>query len=148
MEYLTLYQILQISSFKEKVVTIESYIIASIFIVTLSTFILLVYALTLNIYHRNDKRIKASSPLLNHLIFIGGYAIVIGIVVHCLETVVHATAQMHLCNFVPFLFSVGITLYLGTSCVKTWKLNRIYVYSRRLDTGDILLIKGHILIGL
>ena len=135
------------SSFKEKFVTIESYIITFIFVITLSTLVLLVYAQTFNIYHRNDKRIKASSPLLNHLIFIGGYAIVIGIMVHCLETVVHAIAQMHLCNLVPFLFNVGITLYLGTSCVKTWRLNRIYVYSRRLDTGDILFIKDRILVG-
>ena len=81
------------------------------------------------------------------MIFIGGYAIVIGIVANCLETVVNTNAQLHLCNLVPFLFSVGITLYVGTSCVKTWRLNRIYAHSRRLDAGDILFIKGHILVG-
>jgi hypothetical protein len=135
------------SSFKEEFITIEGYIVAFILVITLITLLLLIYVQTFNICHRNDKQIKASSPLLNHLIFIGGYAIVIGIIIHCLETVVHTTAQLQLCNLVPFLFSVGITLYLGTSCVKTWRLNRIYVYSRRFDVGDILFIKVHILVG-
>ena len=138
------------SSFREEFIVIDGYIIAIIFILTFATLLLVISAQIVNVCYRNDKRIKASSPTLNHMIFIGGYAIDSGIIVHSLETIVYTfdpNIRLALCNLVPFLFSVGITLYLGTSCVKTWRLNRIYVHSKRLDKGDILFIKGHFLFG-
>ena len=135
------------SSFPEEFIEIDDQVAAIILVFTLITMFLVISAQIINICYRNDPRIKASSPKLNHLIFIGSYMIVIGIILHCLETVLYPLIRLYFCNFVPFLFSVGITLYLGTSCIKTWRLNRIYVHSKRLNKDDIKSIKGYILVG-
>ena len=136
------------SYFKEQFIHINVHIAASIFTITAATFILLIFAQIVNIYCRNHRAIKASSPNFNHLIFIGGYMIITGIVLYTVENLkqINVTVQQHFCSFVPILFSVGITLFLGTSCIKTWRLNRIYVHSKRCDKEDIKSIKGYILV--
>ena len=137
------------SFFKQQFVRVNVHIAAGVFTIAAATFILLISAQIVNVHCRNHKAIKASSPNLNHLIFIGGYMIVIGIVLYTVENFqkINATVQLQFCNFVPLLFSAGVTLFLGTSCIKTWRLNRIYVHSKRCDKGDIKSIKTYILVG-
>jgi ABC-type branched-subunit amino acid transport system substrate-binding protein len=139
------------SFFKEQFIHIDVRAVAGILTITAATLVLLLSAQIVNIHCRNHKAIKASSPSLNHLIFIGGYMIVIGIVVQMVENFkqITATVQLHmeLCNLVPLLLSVGGTLFLGTSCTKTWRLNRIYVHSKRCNKEDIKSIKGYVLVG-
>ena len=138
------------SQFKEQFIySINVRVVAGIFTITAVTFILLISAQIVNIRCRNHRAIKASSPNLNHLIFVGGYMIVIGIVLYTVENFkqINATAQLHLCNFIPLLFSAGVTLFLGTSCTKTWRLNRIYVHSKRCNKENIKSIKGYVLVG-
>ena len=137
------------SMFNIEKVQIDIRVVASIFIFTAISFILVVSSQIVNVCYRNHKGIKASSPTLNHLIFIGSYMIIIGIILHTMETFVQIsdTKQLYFCKLVPFLFSIGITLFLGTVCVKTWRLNRIYVHSKRLKKGDIKFIKDYILAG-
>ena len=138
------------SSFKEELEEISGIIVFGILVFTLVTLILLISAQIVNIRYRNHKGIKASSPMFNHLIFIGGYMIAIGVIIYSLETplwVYYPVIGLHVCSLVPSLFSVGVTLYLGTVCVKTWRLNRIYVHSKRLNKEEIKSIKGYLLIG-
>ena len=137
------------SFFKERYVHIDIRVAASILTITAATLVLLISAQIVNIHCRNHRAIKASSPSFNHLIFIGGYMIVIGIIMLTVEDFkqITITVRFHICNFVPLLLSIGVTLFLGTSCIKTWRLNRIYVHSRRCDKEDIKSIKGYVLVG-
>ncbi len=139
------------SFFKEQFIRIDVRVAAGILTITAATLVLLLSAQIVNIHCRKHQAIKASSPSLNHLIFIGGYMIIIGIVVQTVENFIQITAtlqlHMELCNLVPLLLSVGGTLFLGTSCTKTWRLNRIYVHSKRCNKEDIKSIKGYVLVG-
>ena len=138
------------SLFKEKFSPVDIQLAVGIFAITVVTLILLISAQIVNVRYRNHKAIKASSPDLNHLIFIGGYLIVIGIVLYIVENfeqINNSSIPPYFCNSVPFLFSIGVTLFLGTSCAKTWRLNRIYVHSKRYDKEDIKSIKGYVLVG-
>ncbi len=138
------------SLFKKHLDQINGIVMSCILIFTVVTLILLISAQIINIRYRNHKGIKASSPTLKHLIFIGGYMIAIGVVIYALETrlwVLYPVIGRQVCSLVPSLFSVGITLCLGTVCIKTWRLNRIYIHSKRFDTGDIKSIKGYLLLG-
>ncbi len=137
------------SFFKERFIHVDVRVTAGILTLTSVTLILLISAQIVNICCRNNRAIKASSPDFNHLIFIGGYIIVIGTVLYTIENFqqINSTVKWHFCSFVPFLFSSGVTLILGTSCTKTWRLNRIYVHSKRCDKEDIKSIKGYVLVG-
>ena len=138
------------SLFKQKLDEINDIVMSGILIFTLITLILLISAQIINIRYRNHKGIKASSPMLNHLIFIGGYMIAIGVMIYAVETplwVHYPVIGQHICSLAPSLFSIGVTLCLGTVCIKTWRLNRIYIHSKRFDMGDIKSIKGYRLLG-
>jgi hypothetical protein len=138
------------SLFKKQLDEINGIVMSCILIFTVVTLILLISAQIINIRYRNHKGIKASSPMLNHLIFAGGYMIAIGVMIYALETplwVHYPVIGSQVCSLVPSLFSVGVTLCLGTVCIKTWRLNRIYIHSKRFDTGDIKSIKDCLLLG-
>ena len=88
-----------------------------------------------SIMYRHHKSIKASSPLLNHLIFCGCYLIEVSAAVYVLTEIHEAiisVANLYLCNVIPWLLTNGITLIVGTIFVKTWRLHRIYARSKQL----------------
>ena len=51
-----------------------------------------------------------------------------------------------LCALSTWLLSVGMTVFLGTLCAKTWRLNRIYTFSKDLKR-NMRFIKGYYLFG-
>lgn len=116
---------------------------------TALSLILVITAQIANVYYSNHPAIKASSPRLNHLIFLGCYMIIIGIVFHMLEAFreIEEMAMVWFCNLVPCLLNVGVSLVMGTISIKTWRLNRIYISSKNLRKEDIKSIKSYFLIG-
>ena len=97
----------------------------------------------LNIIYRDYKPIKASSPWLNHLIFTGCYLIEISntmLVVTQTETYkksFRSDIKEHIFNIFPWFLSTGITLIIGTVFVKTLRLHRIYIESKRLSLANM-----------
>ena len=97
----------------------------------------------LNIIYRDYKPIKASSPWLNHLIFTGCYLIQIGntmLVVTQTEAYqksFRSDIKEHIFNIIPWFLSTGITLIIGTVFVKTLRLHRIYIKSKRLSLASM-----------
>lgn len=97
--------------------------------------VLLVLILTallhgLNYAYRENKKIKATSPALNHLIFSGCYLFLVALLAHCfLESFYFRSGSLTLyavlCNVVTWCFPVGFSLIYGTICVKTL---RIYIF--------------------
>ena len=117
--------------------------------ITSLSLLLVISAQFVNIYHRNHKVVKASSPTLNHLIFLGCYLVIFGITFQVLITFIEVgtTIRHWFCNFVPGLLNVGVTLFMGTVCIKTWRLNRLYMKSRRLKRESIKCLSNSVLAG-
>ena len=87
----------------------------------------------LNTVYRDYKTIKASSSRLNHFAFVGCYCILFALLIY---TIVEAFptspgATTALCNFIPWLTSIGFSLVFGTVIVKTWRLYRIFLSSTK-----------------
>ena len=84
----------------------------------------------MNILYRKHRAIKASTPMLNHLIFLGCYLIITGTVINVASyhrTIVESDPALKptMCTLFIWLISIGFTLFTGTICAKTWRLNRI-----------------------
>ena len=80
--------------------------------------------------NRDFKSIKASSPKISHLAYIGVYLLVIGFM---LSTVIDTfnvdNHKANICQAVwAFLFPYGFTLAFGTTTVRTWRLYRIFTH--------------------
>ena len=136
-------------TFKIEHVQFHLMIIISILLFTAVSLLLTISAQLVNIRYRNHKVIKASSPALNHLIFLGCYMIIIGITFHVLDTFtwIDSHLKQWFCNIVPTLLNIGVTLFLGTVCIKTWRLNRLYTNSKKLIRGGIKYINDSFLAG-
>ena len=101
-----------------------------------------------NIVYRTYKPIKASSPCLNHLIFVGCYLIAFSTVLYLLaETYKHIslTVRQHLYNVIPLFLTTGVSLIIGTIFVKTWRLHRIYTHSKKFSSANVSFLNNKLL---
>ena len=102
-------------------------------LVIVVTCVLVAYIHILNTVYGDYKTIKASSSRLNHLAYVGCYctlfALLIYTIVEAFPTSPGATTV--LCNFIPWLTSIGFSLVFGTVIVKTWRLYRIFLRSTK-----------------
>ena len=116
---------------------------------TTISLVLAVLGHAMNTCFREHKAIKASSPVLNHLIFLGCYAVIFALILNILETyrVLGDTIRFLFCNASLWFINIGHTLILGTVCMKTWRLKRIYAVSKKLSKEDIKYISNPFLFG-
>ena len=103
--------------------------IGILFIVLIFAVILMVTVLLcLMIYHRNRPEIKATSPHLSSIMFIGSYLLCFGALLHVLYTTFNLTRSSHssLCN-VEFISAVnGCNLIFVTLFIKLFRISRIF----------------------
>ena len=120
-------------------------------VVTILIMPVAIFLQIISIVYRHYKPIKASSPLLNHLVFSGCYFIEVSAAVY-VSTEIHdaitSTVRLYLCNVIPWLLSIGITLIIGTVFVKTWRLHRIYAHSKKLKSVPISYMSNKLLGGI
>ena len=100
------------------------------FIVTVLGLIMTLISHIFTVIFRKHKPVKASSPKLTHLAFIGCYTIIISITSFIVLESCSVPPDKHciLKHIVDTAFSIGFTLVLGSVCVKTWRLYRIFVH--------------------
>ena len=93
-----------------------------------------IMAQIINIRKWDYKTIKASSPRINHLGFVGYYLLVLSIIFHTITVTFWLSdyVQNILCNLVPWFMCIGLSLMLGTVCVKTWRIYHIFLISDKL----------------
>ena len=123
------------SIFDEKSVQVNIFAAISFLIISVATLFLAIPIHVINILYREHKTIKASSPNLNHIIFIGCYSTVLGnILLIITEAWQHTStpSKSHICNIIPWFLGVGTSMIFGTVCTKTWRLHRIYASSKRV----------------
>ena len=100
-----------------------------VILVIVVTSVLVAFVHILNTVYENYKTIKASSSRLNHFAYVGCYCILFALLAY---TIVEAfstspLATTVLCNFIPWLTSIGFSLVFGTVIVKTWRLYKIFL---------------------
>ena len=123
------------STFSEKRVQVSTALAIPFLIMTIATLIVAVPIQIINIVYREHKTIKATSPNLNHIIFIGCYLTVLGATLLITTEAWQHTAtpsKSRLCNIIPWLLSIGTSMVIGTVTMKTWRLHRIYASSKRV----------------
>ena len=94
----------------------------------------------MNIRYSNYKHIKASSPRLNHLIFIGSYLVLIGMTTFTVSGGFYVTnwdLGKLLCSFYVWFVDVGVTLIAATVFIKTFRIHRIFVHFK--NPGGLIL---------
>lgn len=128
---------------------------ATLSVIACSFLILLVTVAiqVINVVYRDYSSIKATSHRLNHIILVGFYLILMGIVVYTLQ---RATVTMDrnieslCCHIVPWSVSIGFALILGTQCLKTWRL--YYIFKRKIlvnqTRNKLVLLKDKTLAGI
>ena len=119
-------------------------------VVTMLIMPVAIFLQIISIVYRHHKPIKASSPLLNHLIFSGCYFIEVSAAVYVLTEIhesITSFARLYLCNVTPWLLTTGTTLIVGTVFVKTWRLHRIYAHSKQLKIMPISYMSNKLLGG-
>ena len=104
-----------------------------VILVVAVTSVLVAFVHILNTVYENYKSIKASSSRLNHFAYVGCYCVLLALLAY---TIVEAfstspLATTVLCNFIPWLTSIGFSLVFGTVIVKTWRLYRIFLSSTK-----------------
>lgn len=126
-------------SFEIKVVHVDIWAFSIVMLITLTLLGLAVCLHIVNIVYSKHKSIKASSAKLNRLIFLGCYLMVVSTVTYSSVGFSPPTDPVTgaiLCNLIFWSTNLGLTLILGTVCVKTWRIFRIFVYFR--DPGRFL----------
>ncbi len=109
-----------------------------ILIATSIGLVMLISLQILTIVYRDSKTVKASSPRLNHFAFFGCYLLVVSLTLDvCIETFPNyydAGIRCYLVHFRDGCQFVGLTLIQSIICVKTWRLYRIFVFTKTLES--------------
>ena len=131
---------------KEIVVKSVSFSEAICFIVVvIVTSFLVAFLHILNTVYENYKTIKASSSRLNHFAYVGCYCILLAVLIYTMVEAFSTSplATTVLCNFIPWLISIGSSLVFGTAIVKTWRIHKVF-FKLELQRGPRIL-KDHFL---
>ena len=122
-------------SFPKEHDVIEPWVASLVLILVGILFLVTLFVHMLNLWYSKLPSIKATSPRLNNLIFLGCYLVLLGMI---LLTVVDVSKlQSHdnyqllgdiLCNIYVWLVEVGVTLVVATVLVKTFRIYRIFIH--------------------
>ena len=89
--------------------------------------------------YRNTKSVKATSPKLIHLMFVGGYIFIATLMLWCISWAVDfgPETDASICQIIwAWGLPLSFTLTLGIVTMRTWRLYRIFVHY--LDPGKFL----------
>ena len=107
-------------------------IVAAIFAIFTLTILLLTATLhTLSVIYRQHPFIKAQSPKLNQISYIGAYLFAAGTFLHTIYKTVDldVTTYGNICQAIwPWFFSISFTVFFAPICARTWRLYRIFVH--------------------
>jgi gamma-aminobutyric acid type B receptor len=137
-------------TFSERRIQVSTTLAVTFLVFIITILIVAAPIQVINIVYREHKTIKATSPKLNHIIFIGCYLTVVGTTLLIItEAWQHAATQSksYVCIMIPWLLSIGTSMVIGTVTMKTWRLHRIYLSSKRIQRSNPKFLSDPILIG-
>ena len=92
------------------------------------SFLLTVILQFLNTYLQRYPSVKASSPRLNHFIFIGCYLLMFAVFINTLRHVIPELTGIILCNLDVIFIILGYCLIFATIFAKLWRTYRIFCH--------------------
>ena len=122
--------------FESDYIHVSEFAAAVVLVFTSIVAILVASTHFLTVFYRDYKSVKASSPKLNHFVFIGCYMILFTVLIYTIMETFEISygAQSAFCNIAVWFIDLGFTLMLGTVCVKTWRLYHIFFLSSNRAT--------------
>ena len=118
--------------FQTSVVTVSGLAVGVFTMVTLILLCLIVGVHVATFKYREHSAIKASSPLLNQLIYTGCYIFVVGTLLYYLYVGTPLSDEVagNVCHAVwVWIIPVGYTLIVGTIIARTWRLYRLFAHT-------------------
>jgi len=134
------------SRLDEKIIKeVPTYLAVLFILVTLVGVALTVTTHIATITFRRHHSVKASSPKLTQVAYIGCYIIPISTLSYITVESFHFPPRQHchVYHVINTALSIGVTLVFATICAKTWRLYRIFVHFRnpgRLISDHVLFI--------
>ena len=135
------------SSFNEVTVTIPLAMAVVVIVVNVAAVFLIAVIHVINTRYHEVNTIRASSPRLNHLAYIGCYMIVLASLVYTAMEVFllgHGLGTV-MCNVFPWFVTLGFTLVFGTVLVKTGRLYFIFKSSIGLQRNSAIVTSDYTL---
>ena len=117
--------------FQTSVVTVSSLAVGVFTMVTLILLCLIVAMHATTLKYREHSAIKASSPLLNQLIYTGCYIFVVGTLLYYVYVGISLSDEVagNVCHAVwVCIIPVGYILITGTIIARTWRLYRLFTH--------------------
>ena len=118
--------------FEEDMIIERVPLFLAIFSLLLTILILLpvMTAQVLAVIWRREKSVKASSPLLSHMAYLGCYTLTIGAIVSGFQQALLLNPDRHctLGQIVNWGIFIGYTFLFGSLAVKMWRLYRLFVH--------------------
>ena len=106
-------------------------VFAVLFIVTVLELVILITLHVLTIKYRFSQSVKASSPKLSQITFIGCYLLILTLFLYIFRRylLLDDYTSVFLCNLTwAWLLPISFTLAYGTVAVRTWRLHRIFTH--------------------
>ena len=119
-------------SFPERTVTLRLEVATVLLSLILIQLVLIVAAHVMSTVYSKYRTIKASSPRLKHLLFVGCYVIIASdlLLITLKSFNIEKKVQGDLCHIIwGWLFGTGFVVCLGTLSVRSWRLYRIFVHT-------------------
>ena len=120
---------------RERIDTFETVPLFLSILALVAISLLLLIVLTLHILtliYRKSESVKASSPMLSNIAFLGCYLIVLSLIVNVMiegfTNYYNQSIRCHLFHVMNSSVILGSTLIESLICVKTWRLYRIFVH--------------------
>lgn len=114
------------------ILTAPRFLAIPVLCITAFGFLLVLILQVLTIYYRKCKSVKATSPKVTQLAFIGCYIEVLGSLTNVWIDIytdkIHPKANCELWHLLNTAAAIGTALIFGTLCARTWRLYRIFVH--------------------
>ena len=118
--------------FQTSVATVSAPAVGAFTLLTLTLLGLIVVTHVTTLKYRKHREIKATSPILNQLIYIGCYVFILGSLLYYLYEGIPLSDEKagYVCHAVwVWIIPIGYVLIIGTIIARTWRLYRIFLYA-------------------
>ena len=134
-------------TFHTELVTLDIRAAVLFIVLQIVAFVSTVSLHIINVIYRHSAALKATSPKLNHIIFLGCYMIIAATMIFIVlgsfkPTTPNFAVQDFLCNAFWWLLVLGFTIIFGIMIGRLWRIYRIFTH---FDDPGSLLSNYHLL---
>ena len=107
-------------------VLLHSFLITIGFMSAFFLFVFIAVVQVTSVIYRNHPYVKASSPMLNHFIFLGCHLFMVAVISATIQRIKPEASGLILCNLDPFCSLLAYCFIISTVLAKSWRTYRIF----------------------